>query len=103
MEFREFYLKTIISMAGNPYYVDMVSKLIRGKYEDTHTMSVDELIRDAEKLCASVKEMHPEFFDEEQQGEKFSIAEHLSVTNGFLDEIESNLSGINQKLSREED
>ncbi len=103
MEFREFYLKTIISMAGNPNYVDMAAELVRGKYEDTHKMSVDELIRDAEKLCTSVNEMHPEYFDEEQQGEKFSIAEHLSATNEFLDEIVCNLSGINQKLSREED
>lgn len=62
----EFYLKSIIAMAGNPNYVEVAP------FEDdqsciTHVLRKDEILMDAERLLSEAEKEWPEAFDKKPQ------------------------------------
>ena len=62
----EFYLKSIIAMAGNPNYVEVAP------FEDdpsciTHVLRKDEILMDAERLLSETEKEWPEAFDKKTQ------------------------------------
>ena len=73
----EFYLRTIIAMAGNPNYVD-VSEIPKDNEDDdvlfAHILDKEEVLEDARELLRRVKQEWMEAFD--KYGD--TINDHLS-------------------------
>ena len=73
----EFYLRTIIAMAGNPGYVD-VSEVPKEKEDDdvlfSHILNKEEVLEDAGELLRSVQQEWPDAFDKDGD----TINDHLS-------------------------
>lgn len=89
---KEFYLKSIIAMAGNANYVEVAPS------EDDpsvtcHTMLIDEIEMDADRLLDRVGEAWPDVFDSDIDDPKESmktfvgqIAEHTMDIRDILQE-----------------
>ena len=83
----EFYLKSIIAMAGNPNYVEVAP------FEDdpsciTHTLLKDEILMDAERLLSATEKEWPDAFDEKPQESVEDLLGDIS------DSLSGNLSVI---------
>ena len=76
---KEFYLKTIISMAGNPNYVN-VTELPVEKEDDgvaySRILDKDEIMEDADGLLRRVEGVWPDVFDTEPNGDGGPLREH---------------------------
>lgn len=86
----EFYLKSIIAMAGNPNYVEVAP------FEDdpsciTHMLRKDEILMDAERLLSETEKEWPDAFDfvaeEPKESMKTLLADIRDSLNGNLSVI----------------
>ena len=93
---KEFYLKTILAMAQNPNYVEV--KPFDGENDEdgkeviTHTLLVDEIEMDAERLLKMTEKAWPEVFDkEEPEYDDYSVKVLLGDIAAKLSDIESDM------------
>jgi len=70
----EFYLKAMISMAGNPNYV---------KVDEAHILQAKEIQMDAERLLKEAEDSWPEAFDSSDDNAR----EHLSTIANAVSEL----------------
>ena len=84
---KEFYLKSIIAMAGNPNYVE-VKPFEDDKNVITHTLLTEEIMMDAERLLNETEKEWPEAFEsddlEERESLKTSLQEIAKAISGQL-------------------
>lgn len=74
----EFYLKAMIAMAGNPNYVE-VKPAEEYPTVDTHTLLIDEIQMDAERLLKEAKDNWAEAFDSASDNEQLkNLAKSLA-------------------------
>lgn len=87
-------MKTIISMAGNPNYVN-VTELPVEKEDDgvaySRILDKDEIMEDADGLLRRVEGVWPDVFDTEPNGESYTIGEHLQDITEKLGDIEEEM------------
>lgn len=87
---KEFYLKSIISMAGNANYVEV--KPFEDTETITHTLLTEEILMDADRLMRETENEWPDAFDKEPaSGESFTIGEHLQNIREAIESLEGEL------------
>ena len=69
---KEFYLKSIIAMAGNPNFVEVKPSDDDEKFI-SHVLLTEEIVMDAERLMSAVGTEWPSVFDDDTFEEKESI------------------------------
>lgn len=87
---KEFYLKSIIAMAGNKNYVE-VAPSKDDKSCICHTLQTEEIIMDAERLMTAAEKEWPDVFTEEPDCGDYTIEEHLHNINESLESIEQEM------------
>lgn len=82
---KEFYLKSIIAMAGNPNYVE-----VKPSEDDPsctcHVLQKDEILLDAERLLHAIEKEWPVVFEDDS-------VEHSYSVKTVLEDIAESLSG----------
>lgn len=74
----EFYLKAMIAMAGNPNYVE-VKPAEDDPTVELHTLRIDEIQMDAERLLKEAKDNWAEAFDSASDNEQLkNLAKSLA-------------------------
>jgi hypothetical protein len=92
----EFYLKSIIAMAGNPNYVTVKQS------EDipdcvTHTLETEEILMDAQRLLSKTESEWNDAFDKEEGIENNSVNSLLKQAVECLDDIRKGTDNIGEQ------
>lgn len=95
---KEFYLKTIISMCGNPAYVE-VKDLNDEEGKEAcmgHTLQIDEIIMDADRILRETEDAWEDAFDEQSDGDNIGnticeLTDEMSKSLMSLDRIADRL------------
>lgn len=93
---REFYLKSIIAMAGNPNYVT-VSPSDDDSQSLCHTLETEEILMDASRLLKHTEEEWDDAFDKEDYPENNSVNSLMKQAVECLDEIRKGTDNIGEQ------
>lgn len=97
---KEFYLKTIISMCGNPAYVE-VKDLNEEEGKETcmcHTLRIDEIIMDADRILRETEDAWEDAFDEQSDGDNIG-----NTIRELTDEMSKSLMSLDRIAERLQD
>ena len=111
---KEFYLRTLISMAGNPSYVNVRQISHEGDDNECYSIIFDreEAIEDACVLIEEAEEAWPGVFDEDDEPEGTTkkllydlcaAVEELTCPDGKMDILNDRLLDIRNSLSNLDD
>ena len=107
---KEFYLRTIISMDGNPNYVNVRQISHEGDDNECYSIIFDreEVLEDANLLTEEAEEAWPGVFDEDDAPEGTTkkllydlcaAVEELTCPDGKMDRLNDRLLDIRNSLS----
>lgn len=115
---KEFYLRTIISMSGNPNYVNVRQISHEGDDNECYSIIFDreEVLEDANLLTEEAEEAWPGVFDEDDAPEGTTkkllydlcaAVEELTCPDGKMDrlndlmlDIRNSLSGLDDSVAK---
>ena len=93
----EFFLKAMLQMAANPKYVEIKKENNdKGQPVTFPALDIEIVAIDAEALTREAEKAWNNPFDNEPEGESFTIGEHLQ-------NITEKLSDIEEEMEREYD